>query len=161
MFYTDEEITDKLRDAVRAVGESQVRWVGQPPEEALAALGFNVDQLGAETYLKPTAKTRAKASAKGKAQAKGASKVKRPRAGAEDFGSEYMSDDCSDGPGFPDRGGPQLRLLVPWSGSPPCAAEAPFARHGHLYELDPLYTCQRSGSVKFTACGRRFGLPSG
>ena len=56
VFYSDDENTDKLRTAVKAAGEAQVRWVCQPPEEALAALGFNVDQLGAESYLKPAEK---------------------------------------------------------------------------------------------------------
>ena len=60
VFYNDDELTDKLRDAVKELGKSKVTWVGQAPEEALAALGFNVDQLGAESYLKPATKLRAR-----------------------------------------------------------------------------------------------------
>ena len=57
-FYTDAEVTDRLKEAVRRVGENQVRRFGQPPEEALTALGFDTAQLGAETYLKPVPKER-------------------------------------------------------------------------------------------------------
>ena len=42
-----------MKEAVEAQGKMQIHWGGQPPEDALAALGFNVDKLGAEAYLKP------------------------------------------------------------------------------------------------------------
>ena len=57
-FYTDAEITERLKEAVTRVGENQVRRFGQPPEEALAALGFDTTQIGAESYLKPVPKKR-------------------------------------------------------------------------------------------------------
>ena len=45
VFYTDEQVTGKLKQAVEEIGKSQGSWVGQSPEEALAALGFDVGQL--------------------------------------------------------------------------------------------------------------------
>ena len=59
-FYTDEELTVRLKEAVAAVTKQQVKWVGQSPEEALGELGFITDQLGAESYLKPTQKVKRK-----------------------------------------------------------------------------------------------------
>ena len=43
VFYNDDEITEKLRDAVRVLGESEITWAAQPPEEPLASLGFDVE----------------------------------------------------------------------------------------------------------------------
>ena len=53
VLYNDSEVKGQLKEAVEAQGKMQIHWGGQPPEDALAALGFNVDKLGAEAYLKP------------------------------------------------------------------------------------------------------------
>ena len=61
VWYTDEEVTEKVRQACRERSQQQV---GQTPEEALKTLGFDTKQLGAETPLKAVAKKTPKAKPK-------------------------------------------------------------------------------------------------
>ena len=53
VLYNVSEVKGQLEEAVEDQGKMQIHWGGQPPEDALAALGFNVDKLGAEPYMKP------------------------------------------------------------------------------------------------------------
>ena len=77
VLYSDSEVKGQLKEAVEAQGKMKIDWGGQPPEDALAALGFNVDKLGAEAYLKP-----AKQAPRQRALARPGSKSPRASASA-------------------------------------------------------------------------------
>ena len=53
-FYTDEEVTDRIR---AAAADPKKLQVGQTPQQALEALGFSVKELSAERPSKSPAKS--------------------------------------------------------------------------------------------------------